>query len=133
MDDQARALVRVRLERCKEDLGAAHLLMEHGKYRVAVNRVYYALFHLVSAALSTLGVERRKHAGVEAAFNQHLVKTGQVEPEYADIYRRARRWREEADYSVSARFSEESARDILTDGERFVVRLEEYLKSVDAL
>jgi uncharacterized protein (UPF0332 family) len=39
----------------------------------------------------------------------------------------------EADYKDEAQFSEEEARRILDDAERFVARLEEYLRSVKAI
>jgi len=119
--------LKVRLERCYEDLRFAGTLIDQGGYRLSINRSYYAIFHIAAVALGLMDIERSKHSGVEAAFSQYLVKSGLIEPEYAVIYKRARRWREDADYSLSRSFDEEPARRILTEAERFVKRLEQYL------
>lgn len=83
--------------------------------------------------MTALGIERRKHSGVESAFSQYLVKPGLIEPEYADIYRRARRWREDADYDDFSEFTHRDAQSILDEIERFVARLQRYLHEVGAI
>jgi len=133
MDEDAKILVGIRLERGREDLATARLLIREGKYRVAVSRVYYAVFMVATAVLSTLGVSRGKHSAVESAFGQYLVKPGILEPKYHAIYMKARDWREEADYSPTVVFSEQDALTILAEAEEFVARLERYLKDVGAL
>ena len=49
MDENTRALVSIRVEKSQEDLHSAQVLLEHGLFRAAVNRAYYAVFHLVGA------------------------------------------------------------------------------------
>ncbi len=121
-----------RLERCKDDLAWARRLLELGNYRLSMNRSYYAIFHIVSAALATLGHTRRKHSGIEAAFHEYL-KSGIIEPEYGPTFKLARQWREEADYDLGAAFDEEKARDVLRDADKLVGRLERYLRENDLL
>ena len=41
-----------RLEQADESLKSTHILIEHGQYRSAVNRAYYAMFYGVLALLS---------------------------------------------------------------------------------
>jgi len=124
----SRDYLNYRLERCQDDLAWAKQLLELGNYRLSMNRSYYAIFHIVSAALAALGHTRRKHSGVEAAFHEYLIKPGFIEPEYGPIYKLARQWREEADYALGAEFDEERTRDILQDAEKLVARLERYLR-----
>lgn len=133
MDDNTRILIRLRLTKCHEDLKYARILFEEGGYRQAVNRAYYAAFALTTATLLTQNIERRKHSGVESAFNQYLVKPGLIEVEYADIYRRVRRWREDADYDDFAEFTQLDIQDMLDEVDRFVVRVERYLQDTGAL
>ncbi len=134
MDERIRILVGVRLEKSREDLSSARLLLEHGLFRAAVNRAYYAVFHLAAAALLTLGKERSKHSGVQSAFGQFLVRPGLVEPEYYEILKFARKLREESDYrdDLVALTSEETAA-LLANAERFCARLERYLTDVNAV
>jgi uncharacterized protein (UPF0332 family) len=133
MDEDTKILVNIRLERGREDLATARLLIREGKYRVAVSRVYYAVFMVATAVLITLGVSRSKHSAVESAFGQYLVKPGILDPKYHAIYMKARDWREEADYSPTVAFTEQDALAILAEAEEFVARLEQYLKDVGAL
>ena len=134
MDEETRRIIiKVRLEKCKEDLQAARELLRLGFLRAAVNRAYYGVFHITSAALLTFDIERSKHSGVQSAFSQYLVKPGRVEPEYSKIYGRARRLREDYDYADELRdLDEKITADLLADAERFVARMERYLREVGA-
>jgi uncharacterized protein (UPF0332 family) len=129
-----RAYIRVRLMKAHEDLVAARDNLALGHRRVAVNRAYYAVFHSASAALLWLDVERAKHSGVQSAFNRFLIKPGLIEEEYGQIYRVARIWREEQDYSYQSRpLDQPSAAQIVGEAERFVARLERYLREAGAI
>jgi len=132
MDEDTKSLVNIRLERGREDLTVARLLIREGKYRIAVSRAYYAIFMVATAALVTLGISRSKHSAVESAFGQYLVKPGILEPKYHAIYMKARDWQEEADYSPTTTFTEEEALAILAEAEEFVARLERHLTSLNA-
>jgi len=70
--------LKAKLDRSREDLADARDLFQQGKYRLSINRAYYAVFHIVSATLAAMGQERSKHSGVEAAFHQYLIKPGLV-------------------------------------------------------
>jgi len=133
VDENTKLVIGMRLERCRDDMETARLLIEQGKYRQAISRAYYAVFAIASAALLVFDVRFHKHSAVESAVHQRLVKPGLIEPEYGRIYSQAFKHRLEADYKDEAQFSEEKACQILDDAERFVARLEEYLKSVKAI
>lgn len=129
-----RTVIRVKLERTQDDLDTARDLLKISRWRGAVNRAYYAMFHVASAALLWLDIERSRHSGVQAAFNEFFIKPGLVEVEYGRIYRSAREWREEQDYSVVAKqLDEVTATQIVRDAERFVARLEQYLRQEGAV
>ena len=46
-----RAYIRVRLDKAHDDLDTAHSMLLVTRLRGAVNRAYYAIFHVTSAAL----------------------------------------------------------------------------------
>jgi len=134
MDEAQQAIIAIRVDKCHEDMATAREDMERGRYRAAVARAYYAVFHIAGAALLTIGVERVKHSGVESAFGEFFVKAGWIEPEYADIYRRSRRFREDQEYSDEfERLDAARTEQIVSDAERFVTRLERYLRGAGAL
>ena len=135
MDDATkRAYIRTRLSKAREDLAAARSLVTLGYLRVAVNRAYYTIFHTASAALLWLGVERSRHLGVQSAVGEFLVKPGIIEPEFGKLYAKAREAREEQDYDLAAEpLTVQDAAQIVNDAERFVNRLEQYLRHVGAI
>ena len=133
MDEDTKRLIGIRLERCRDDLVTAQLLIREGKYRTAISRAYYAIFMIATAALATLGISRSKHSGVESAFGQYLVKPGLLEPKYHSVYIRAREWREDADYEPTVQFTEQDARTVLGQAEEFVARVERYLRENAAI
>ncbi len=133
MEERVRAYARLRLANAREELETARDNIARGHFRAAVSRAYYAVFYMASAALFSQSVQRAKHSGVEAAFSQFLVKPGHIEPEFGRLYQAARRQREEADYVDASNIDESSARQTLSDAERFVDRLERFLHEAGAL
>lgn len=133
MEEHVQAYARLRLERAREDLDTARDNIRQGHFRAAVNRAYYAVFHMASAALFSQGIQRSKHSGIESAFSQFLVKSGQIEPEFSRFYQQARRQREEADYADIINVDPIAAQQTVLNAERFVDRMEKFLQDTDAL
>ena len=48
MEESIRAYAQLRLERAREDLATARDNIGHGYFRAAVNRAYYAVFHMLN-------------------------------------------------------------------------------------
>jgi uncharacterized protein (UPF0332 family) len=99
-----------------------------------VNRAYYTVFHAASAALLWLDIERARHAGVQAAFGEFLIKLGIIEAEFGRIYNPVRQLREMQDYDLqAAALTAEETERLVSDAARFVARLERYLHDVGAI
>ena len=81
-----------------------------------------------------LDIERARHSGTQAAFGEFLVKPGNIEPEFGEIYTRARKAREEQDYDLAAvPLAVQDAERIVAGAERFMERLKRYLRQVGAI
>jgi uncharacterized protein (UPF0332 family) len=133
MDTDTKIIIRIRLEKARDDVARAGKLIATGAYRQAISRAYYAVFAIASATILTQGYSRKKHSGVESAFNQFFVKPGLIEPAYGAIYIKAYRARQDADYADTTEFTETQARQVLADAEKFVERVEKYLRPVGAI
>lgn len=133
MDDEIKTLIAKKMERAHDDLRFAQALQAQGGYRQAISRAYYAIFAAASAALLTQGITRKKHSGVEAAFNQYLAHKGLVERELAVIYRDAFNARLDADYSDLVEFSESRGQEVLVDAKEFVLHIENFLREQGVL
>jgi uncharacterized protein (UPF0332 family) len=67
--------------KARESLASARRELEAGAHEFAVNRLYYAAFYSVSAALLERQLSFKKHSGVRAAFHREFIKTGLLEVE----------------------------------------------------
>jgi uncharacterized protein (UPF0332 family) len=120
------------LEHARQALSTGKLVMAHGDYVAAANRAYYAIFYAANALLTTEGMERSKHSGVIAAFRQHFVKTGIIEPEFSRLYGEALEERHAGDYGLVSLDHATAARS-LEQAERFVLRIEQILRKRKAI
>ncbi len=90
------------------------------------NRLYYALFRIVSALLISDRHTVNTHKGSQALFGQYYIKTGKLSRAYGELYQNMERMREESDYNCA--YSEEP--DVL---QRNLEPAKEMLDSVAAM
>jgi uncharacterized protein (UPF0332 family) len=121
--------VALYVEHAQQMLQVADHNLADGFYASAINRAYYAIFYAANALLATKELTRSKHSGVIAAFRQHFVKPGLIESEYSDIYGRVMDDRHKGDYEIiESTMDQARAQTDLKDAQRFVQRVERYLK-----
>lgn len=77
MTPERRTLVGYRLERARQTLEEANLLLRAGHANACVNRLYYACFYAVSALPLTRSISATKHTQVRAALHRDYVRLGQ--------------------------------------------------------
>ena len=114
-------LSKYRFETCKEDLYDAKLMLENGRYKNALNRGYYAIFHALRAVNALDGFDSSKHSGVIAHFNQEYVKN-EVFPKEASENR------EKADYLDFFIASKDEAERQITRAEKVIDYVGRYLR-----
>jgi uncharacterized protein len=119
--------LKAKIDRSREELKDSRDLFDQGRYRLAVTRAYYGIFHIVSATLAAMGHVRSKHSGIEAAFHQYLIRTGLLGKELGVTYKLARKLREDADYGIDKLITEEMAKDIIEQCQRLEEHVEAYL------
>jgi uncharacterized protein (UPF0332 family) len=95
------AIVNAKAEYEKAQLArrAAEALAGLGLYSDAPSRLYYSAFHLVSAALLTLGVQAQSHGGLSVLLGQHLVRPGLIPVSAIREFSSLMALRREADYN----------------------------------
>lgn len=113
--------------RAYASLQAAENLTEDGLYADAISRAYYAILHAAKAALHVHGVAAESHAAVRRMFGLHLVKAGEIEPEWSAYLRAGLDDRLAADYDVETDFSKKEARSECVRAGDFLERIKQYL------
>ena len=130
MDEQAKALSKYRLEKARQLLQSADMLMNMTKdYNSVVNRCYYAIFHSVRSILALERKDFEKHSAVISYFRRMYIKTHIISVDASDILGEAFNSRNESDYKDFFAVSREQAEQQLCNAKRFMEIVEAYLKS----
>ncbi len=127
MKEETRTLILYRLERAKESLDEANILIERGHANTFVNRLYYACFYAVSALLLTRGLSSAKHSGVLSYFNRHFIKEGIFEKELGRYINEAFELRQQEDYREYTNLNLDQIDPYIEKAENFIKTLKEYL------
>lgn len=104
MKEDAKAIIKYRLERARESLRDATKLFNEGSLHSTVNRIYYAMFYSVNALLLTKNLSSFKHAGVRALFNREFVNKEKIDKVYGRFYSEIFEKRLVGDYKDSSEF-----------------------------
>ncbi|MCF0129583.1 MAG: HEPN domain-containing protein [Pseudobutyrivibrio sp.] len=128
MEDSVKELSKYRFETSAEDLEDARLMFDNGRYKNALNRAYYSIFHAIRAVNALQGFDSSKHSGVIAFFNQNYVKEEVFPREMSKLIKLAYENREKADYVDFFIASREEAEKQIQRAEEFRSQIEVYLK-----
>jgi uncharacterized protein (UPF0332 family) len=128
MKKETVTLITYRLERARESLEEAHILLEREHGNAFVNRLYYACFYAASALLLTRGLSSAKHGGVRSLFHQNFVKPGLVGTELGQIYDRLFDNRQKGDYADLVRFDPAEVSDWYDEAREFVESVRDIVK-----
>jgi len=85
-------------------LAAAGRDLQAGFTQGAVSRAYYCCFHAISAVLTDLGHDYRKHSAVQAALHRDLVRPGLVSVDGGRLFDTLYNARHASDYQVFTEF-----------------------------
>jgi len=128
MKEETRILITYRLDRARESLEEAGILLEREYGNTFVNRLYYACFYAVSALLLTRGLSSARHSGIRSLFHQNFVKSGLIDPELGQLYDRLFDNRQKGDYADLVRFDPNEVRDWYDEAFEFVENVQNIVK-----
>jgi len=78
MQPERSALCEYRMENAETDLSDAKANLENKRYKVAINRSYYAIFHAVRAVLALSGFDSKRHSTIIGYFHQKFISDGKI-------------------------------------------------------
>ncbi len=116
------------LEKAKQNLEAAELLLDQGFYEIAISRGYYALFYTAEALLLRRGLHFSSHSAVIAAYDREFAKTGDLDPKFHLYLIKSQGIRLISDNGYTETISSSSAKQVLMWGREFVAIAKNYLK-----
>ncbi|MEQ8170461.1 MAG: HEPN domain-containing protein [Candidatus Eremiobacterota bacterium] len=123
MKDKTQRLI----EKSRDAIEAAEILLQAKKNNFAAGRAYYAMFYLAEALLYEKGYEFHKHTGVQAAFGKYFAKTGELEAKYHRYLLEAFESRLEGDYGVDIFLDNNSVNELIQRAKDFLSATIDYL------
>ena len=120
-------LVRDRWWNATDTLKDARILANAGQYKGAISRAFFAMEQAARAALATKGHEPRTHSGLVQAFNNQLVRSGEMDPKWGESLGDGSEARNTADYAAFYRASAEEAHEQCAEAAEFLKDTRGYL------
>ena len=98
-NNDRKSIVDLELEKSALNLRQAKLAKENDYWDLVANRLYYALFHSISALLIKRQIPVKSHKGAVMMFNCHFVRTQIFSINEGKLVSFLQSKREEADYN----------------------------------
>jgi len=122
-------LVKYRLERAKETLEDAQLLIESKRWNSAINRLYYSAFYAVIALLLNENHKTTTHNGVKSIFSEQFIKNNIISQEFGKKYSQLFTWRQKGDYADLFDFTEEKVLPYYDVVKKFIIQIEKIINN----
>ncbi len=97
-EEQRQVAIQLLVEKSDRNLQQAIVNAAFGYWDLVANRLYYSIFHIVTALLMKDGIKVQTHKGASSQFGRYYVLTGKFDREDGSLYSRLQTMREKADY-----------------------------------
>ncbi len=108
------------LQKARDSLQAAQLLVDNNLAAFATARAYYSMFYIAEAFLLGEGLTFSSHSAVISAFGRQFARTKRLPVEYHRYLINAQEKRTEADYNLNPNITIEQAQEIINEAEEML-------------
>ncbi|MFH1319133.1 MAG: HEPN domain-containing protein [Bacteroidota bacterium] len=126
-DSERKALIEYRIEQAHKAIKEVEILKENSLLSLAVNRIYYGMFYVLSSLALKHKFKTSKHGQLIGWFNKNFVKEGTIEQKYSKIIQNAFENRSEGDYEPFVELNEDQVQEMFEDMKDFINILEIYI------
>jgi uncharacterized protein (UPF0332 family) len=116
------------ISKARRSLEAAKILLREDDFGAVSSKSYYAVFHMLQAALLTKELSFSKHLTVINAFSNQFIKSEIFPQEFSKEIKRLKRNREVGDYEYLRVIQKEEAEEDLKSAEKIVGAIESYIE-----
>jgi uncharacterized protein (UPF0332 family) len=127
-DSERVEIVDYYLSKAEETLAEAQHLAANGYWNGVANRLYYACFNAVRAILLNDGVATHSHSGLKGIFHKNYIKNKVFEENLGEILNRLMNQRDDADYKIKVKFTEEQIRPNIDEAIKFIATIKEKIE-----
>mgnify|MGYP002624998048 CR=1 FL=1 len=105
-DAERETLVNLYIKKSDEALDDARLTYNQARWKASANRLYYALFHAITALFVCDGIPAHSHNGMKVKFGKNYVLTNLATEDEGKLLSQMETMRERADYDATFMASE---------------------------
>ncbi len=127
-EEERRVLITLELEKSEKTLTEMEVQLQNSLWGMAANRLYYALFHAVSALLISDNHEVGTHRGAVNKFSLFYVKTGIFTPAEGRLYSQLQKLREDGDYNCSIDVDQSDVEGKVLPTRQLIAHIRRYLE-----
>ena len=120
-DEERMIMVEFEIERAHRIIAQFPILEDAKLWDTLANRVYYAVFHAVTALLIKNRLHAESHQGVSVLFSKHFVKEGLIDAEYGRLFARLENMREKSDYTCLFETTEDEVLPMIPKAKELVL------------
>ena len=128
-DEERKLLVEFEIEKAHKLIDQFTILENAKLWDTLANRVYYAVFHAVTALLIMNGLHAGSHQGVSVLFNKHFVKENLVDEKYGRLLARLENMREKSDYTCLFETTKEEVMPMIPQAKEMISIIENLINS----
>lgn len=118
--DNRKSIVEYELQKAWLNYDQALLAQANSYWDLVANRLYYSIFHAVSALLICNQMPVKSHKGAVMMFNKHYVRTGLVSIDDGYIFSFLQSKREEADYNCFTEITKEEIEPLVEKSKKLI-------------
>jgi uncharacterized protein (UPF0332 family) len=126
-EQERNTLVILYISKSDEALHDARLTSEQGRWNASANRLYYALFHAITALFVSDGIPLHSHNGMKIMFGKEYVLTGLATDEEGKLLSKMETMRERADYDATFTASEIIIKERINQVEKMIHHIKELI------
>ena len=130
-EEDRKVLVMLELEKAEKTLIQLDVQLQAQLWEMAANRLYYSLFHAVSALLISDHHEVGTHRGAVNKFSLYYVKEGVFTKEEGRLYSRLQRLREDGDYNCSIDVEQDEVEEKIEPTRQLIEKIKRYIADID--
>ena len=128
-ENERQIVVNRELEKAQRTFEDMEFCANEGKWEAASNRLYYALFHAMSALLISDGYNVKSHRGILAMFGEHYVRTGIFERKDGSLLSDLVIMRDNADYNCFYEADEEKLSPLIAPTKSLIDKIKQYIQN----
>jgi len=128
-EESINGLVVYRIQRSKETMAEAILMIDEGYLNGAINRLYYACYYIVIALLIKNGISAQTHAGAKQMLGLHFVVTGKLSPKTSSIFATLFEKRHSSDYDDFTYYDKDTLEKLYQQADEFIQTIEKLIET----